>query len=103
MITVFVCSNEYCRAVWGADPQGHCPACKKDDGSGWSTISSEVRSLPKPASLDLIDYGYAPGNYTSICIDCSQQFDFADKRCRVCKPCAEKRRDRATAGEIDGP
>lgn len=99
MITVFVCSNEYCRVVWNADPQGHCPACKKPDGNGWSTISSEVRSLPKPPSHDLVDYGYAPGSYSGQCLDCNVWMDFVDKRCRVCKACAEKRRDRATEGK----
>lgn len=99
MNTVFVCSNECCRVVWSADPKGHCPACKKVGGGGWSTISSEVRPLPKPASRKLIDYGYAPGSYSGQCLDCMHWMDFVDKRCRVCKPCAEKRRERATAGE----
>lgn len=95
MTVVFVCSNEYCRVVWNADPQGHCPACKKSDGSGWSTISSEVRSLPRPPSTDLTDYGFAPGGYIIRCVDCKSQVWGCDKRAAVCKPCAEKRRDRA--------
>jgi hypothetical protein len=99
MNTVFVCSNESCRVVWSADPQGHCPACKKADGGGWSTISSDVRSLPKPASRDLIDYGYAPGSYSSHCLTCDRQMDFVDKRCRCCKPCAEAKRDKAVAAQ----
>jgi hypothetical protein len=54
-------------------------------------------STPEPPpSRELIDYGYAPGAYMSTCIDCTQRMEGVDKRCRVCKPCAEKRRDRAT-------
>lgn len=56
----------------------------------------EVPKQEPPPSRDLIDYGYAPGQYAGKCLDCMQWMDFVDKRCRVCKPCAEKRRDRAS-------
>lgn len=39
---------------------------------------------------DLLDAGYAPGNYTFTCIDCEQEA-IGDKRARRCLPCAEKR------------
>lgn len=55
-----------------------------------------------PPSRDLIDYGYAPGQYSGKCLDCMHWMDFVDKRCHVCKPCAEKRRDRAAQPPGDG-
>lgn len=35
----------------------------------------------------LVPYGYAPGNYMSVCISCTQQY-VADKRAYRCKQCA---------------
>jgi hypothetical protein len=55
----------------------------------------------KPVSRDLIDYGYAPGSYSGKCRVCGVMMDTVDKRCHCCKECAEKARDRATAGECD--
>lgn len=49
----------------------------------------------EPPSQDLRDYGYAPGGYWSNCIDCNADMTDVDKRCRCCKPCAEKKRDAA--------
>lgn len=46
---------------------------------------------------DLVAFGYAPGDYTSICLDCQLQIIGVDKRCRVCRTCAEKRREWAKA------
>lgn len=39
-------------------------------------------------------YGFEPGSYTSICINCNAHFE-GDKRAWRCVPCAEaeKRRD----------
>lgn len=48
-------------------------------------------------STDLVDYGYAPGNYTSHCLSCDQYIDFVDKRCRCCRSCAQKKMDKAFA------
>lgn len=45
MKLVFMCSNSNCRTIWNRDPHGHCPACKKPDGSGWSCVTYTVRSL----------------------------------------------------------
>lgn len=42
---VWICSNAQCRAAWGSDPHGHCPACKAEDGSGWSTICTTIRTI----------------------------------------------------------
>lgn len=42
---VHICSNKDCFAVWDKDPQGHCPACKKANGGGWSALTRNVRSL----------------------------------------------------------
>lgn len=53
-------------------------------------------------SRDLIDYGYAPGGYAITCFDCKEKAWDCDKRASVCKPCAEKRRDRATQPPGDG-
>lgn len=41
---VFVCSNRECVTVFDFDPRGHCPICIKPDGSGWSTIATDVRT-----------------------------------------------------------
>lgn len=58
---------------------------------------------PAPTDADLLDYGYAPGNYTSICYGCSTRFYGADKRCRVCRPCAVSRwKARAADNGSDG-
>jgi hypothetical protein len=45
----------------------------------------------------LRDFGYVAGNYSSTCMHCEQQIDFVDKRCRCCKPCAERHLNEATA------
>lgn len=42
---VYRCSNPYCDAVWDADPKGHCPACIKPDGVGYSTRQLKLISL----------------------------------------------------------
>lgn len=44
----------------------------------------------QPEDSELLRYGYAPGGYSCICIKCDQEFGPADKRCRVCRPCAVK-------------
>lgn len=43
---VYVCSNPSCGAVWKDDPKGHCRACIKSDGGGWSTMRRPIRDLP---------------------------------------------------------
>jgi hypothetical protein len=55
-------------------------------------------SPTKNVSRDLLDYGYAPGNYMSRCLTCDQTMQDVDKRCRCCKPCAEAKM-RAALGE----
>jgi len=47
---VYVCSNPACGVVHAADPNGHCPACIKRDGVGWSTL---------------------PRKYSGACRDCN--------------------------------
>lgn len=62
-------------------PHGHpCSQC------GAEAISS--RTFPQ--HKDLLDAGYAPGNYTFKCMDCGYEA-VGDKRARRCLPCAEKR------------
>jgi hypothetical protein len=46
---------------------------------------------------DLREFGYAPGGYASNCMDCDLPMMFVDKRCRVCRDCAIKRR----AGKLE--
>jgi hypothetical protein len=54
-------------------------------------ISDYRHALTKEPSRDLLAYGYAPGNYMSNCLSCGQNMQDVDKRCRTCKPCAEKK------------
>jgi predicted Fe-S protein YdhL (DUF1289 family) len=44
--------------------------------------------------LQLVKYGYAPGNYESQCVVCDDRMCDVDKRCRVCIKCARLRRER---------
>lgn len=36
---MFRCSNPKCVALHESDPNGHCPTCRKPDGSGWSCVA----------------------------------------------------------------
>lgn len=45
MTEVFVCSNPQCRTVFDEDPRGHCPACVKGNGGGWSAPGLPIRKL----------------------------------------------------------
>jgi hypothetical protein len=75
-------------------PDDKCDGC----GETWGNVQA---ALTKPVSRNLVDYGYAPGNYMSTCLTCEQTMTDVDKRCRTCKSCAEKRM--ATAlGEESG-
>tara|TARA_R110000868_G_scaffold162905_1_gene394897 strand:+ start:1125 stop:1442 length:318 start_codon:yes stop_codon:yes gene_type:complete len=47
--------------------------------------------------LSLLLYGWAPGDYTPKCFDCSGRHHNSDKRSMRCRPCAEKVRDEHTA------
>lgn len=38
----FQCSNPKCDRLTTNDPQGPCPACRKPDGTGWSTYPVEA-------------------------------------------------------------
>jgi|APSaa5957512535_1039671.scaffolds.fasta_scaffold04652_5 hypothetical protein len=38
--------------------------------------------------LDLVRFGYAPGNYMSRCWSCGDNLWNVDKRCHTCEPCA---------------
>lgn len=37
----FECSNPECKALHKEDPRGHCPKCKKSDGSGYSCVPTK--------------------------------------------------------------
>lgn len=39
---VYVCSNPECTMIYDFDPNGHCPICIKENGSGWSTRMQQV-------------------------------------------------------------
>ena len=43
-------------------------------------------------------YGFAPGNYMSICYICKCQFGPTDKRSIACLSCAEKMIDQSNKG-----
>lgn len=47
---LFVCSSPTCRASHAEDPKGHCPTCLQANGSGWSTVSTD---LPRRIRIDL--------------------------------------------------
>lgn len=53
-VGVYVCSSQKCGAVWSRDPEGHCPLCKQEDGSGWSTVFREL-DPPLPMKIELTD------------------------------------------------
>lgn len=61
--------------------------------------AAHLTDLPTPRSTDLRDYGYVPGNYMSDCLTCEEWIMNVDKRCRTCKPCAEKKMQAALAGQ----
>lgn len=44
---VYVCSNRDCMAVHEIDPRGHCPTCKQENGSGWSTMQRKFYASQK--------------------------------------------------------
>lgn len=52
-------------------------------------IASAVESSSEEPTreLTLIDFGYAPGNYTFKCLDCGQE-SVGDKRAGRCETCA---------------
>lgn len=52
---MFRCSNPDCRALHPADPQGHCPACIKPDGSGWSCVPERERVTSDKERLDWLE------------------------------------------------
>ena len=48
-MTVYVCSNPKCRAVYDSDPRGHCPTCDRThmvgiepNAVGFSTSAREI-------------------------------------------------------------
>ena len=47
------------------------------------------------SDAELHEFGYAPGGYTSKCLDCGAQIWHVDKRCYVCRSCAVNRRLKA--------
>ena len=49
--------------------------------------------------LSLLLYGWAPGDCTPKCFDCSGRHHNSDKQSMRCRPCAEKVRDDHTAGK----
>lgn len=55
-VEAFVCSNPNCSTVYLQDPMGHCPACRKDNGGGWSTrrvpLAAAPALTPAPAGLE---------------------------------------------------
>lgn len=58
---------------------------------GGSDIREAAKPLNPPTDEDLLTFGWAPGDYTGICIQCRQRHAPADKLSIVCRPCAVKR------------
>ncbi len=55
-MTVYVCSNPKCDAIWDRDPHSHCPACIEPSGCGYSTRPREVKNVPgKDHSMSIED------------------------------------------------
>lgn len=48
-------------------------------------------SNESPFDPQLLNFGYAPGNYIIKCWDCKQDRWDCDKRAARCKECAERR------------
>lgn len=45
--------------------------------------------MTRKQSDDLLAFGYAPGNYTILCIHCRKHVDGCDKGSAACQPCAK--------------
>lgn len=68
-----------------------CPSC----GGGGCTKPCSYGEESVSLSNDLLSdvdkrkpkYGWAPGNYANICLDCKKEF-IGDKRASMCADCA---------------
>lgn len=61
----------------------HCPC-------GHVTQMDGCAEKASARTLTLLDFGYAPGDYTFICHDCEREAT-GDKRCLRCEACAQKK------------
>jgi hypothetical protein len=77
------------------------PPCRSENRGQKCTLErhhdGDHEYAPAADTADLLEYGYAPGNYTGHCLTCDQTMEWVDKRCRCCMPCAIRKRDAALA------
>lgn len=50
---------------------------------------------------DLVNYGWAPGNYNAICTVCKKQHTDTDKRSPCCKECAQDAKIKALEARLN--
>lgn len=55
------------------------------------TIDQATRSVTVEVDERLLDFGYAPGQYSNVCVDCLKDHQWCDKRAWRCEPCAKRR------------
>jgi hypothetical protein len=70
-VIAYQCSGPDCGYLHGADPHGHCPRCKKPDGSGYPTVP--VEALP----CDYCGRPRLPGAPWGRCDDCLAADEYA--------------------------
>ena len=71
MIIAYECSNPACGYLSSVDPQGHCPRCKRADGSGYSTVPVEA------VKCGWCDNPMLPGSALDRCQDCQAAIEYA--------------------------
>jgi hypothetical protein len=73
MSEIFRCSNPACLALHRSDPMGHCPTCKRADGSGWSCVTDTGFTCPRCGTA------WGPGRMAMKCVTCHSVY------CLACK------------------
>lgn len=63
-------------------------------------MSTDRVSSPTDDQLSI--YGFAPGGYTGVCVDCKDKWLMQDKRAWRCRPCAVKKFQVRIMATLDG-